>query len=385
MAVPSLRTSPNPHLRLDQKVLQINWGLLALVAILGAVGCFMLYSAANGRMDPWASRQLIRLGVGTVLLLGIALTDIRIWFRFAYLIYLGGLGLLGLVEVMGSAGMGAERWINLGFFQIQPSELMKVGLVLGLARYFHGLSQEEVARPFHLILPLCMVLVPAGLVLKQPDLGTAAMLLMAGAAVYWLGGVRIWKFAVVGAGGLAAIPIAWGYLRPYQRQRVLTFVNPENDPLGSGYHILQSKIAFGSGGVTGRGFMQGTQGHLSFLPEKHTDFIFTMLAEEFGMLGSLGVLLLFTGIFVYGFAIALRSRNHFGRILALGLTVNLFLYVFINMAMVMGLIPVVGVPLPLVSYGGTSMVAVMASVGLIMSVYIHRDIRIPRTGLYSND
>ena len=232
-----------------------------------------------------------------------------------------------------------------------------------------------------MILPAAIVLVPAGLVLKQPDLGTAAMLLMVGAAVFFAAGVRLWKFAVLLVAGLASIPIGWGFLHAYQRQRVLTFFNPESDPLGSGYHILQSKIALGSGGLTGRGFMQGTQSHLSFLPEKQTDFIFTMLGEEFGMMGALGLLLLYTLVFVYGFAIALRAHNHFGRMLAIGLTINLFLYVFINMAMVMGLIPVVGVPLPLVSYGGTAMMAVMTALGLTISVYVHRDIRIARTGL----
>jgi rod shape determining protein RodA len=222
---------------------------------------------------------------------------------------------------------------------------------------------------------------PAALVLKQPDLGTAMMLLMAAAAVFFIAGARLWMFGVGVVLAGSAVPIAWQFLRDYQRQRVLTFLDPESDPLGAGYHILQSKIALGSGGLTGKGFLAGTQSHLSFLPEKQTDFIFTMLAEEFGMIGGLVLLALFFLLFVYGFAIALRSRNQFGRILAIGLTVNLFLYVFINIAMVMGLVPVVGVPLPLISYGGTAMLAVMLAFGLIMSVWIHRDIRIPRRGV----
>ena len=384
MMVPQLSVPRNPQLRLDQKLRQINWGLVALILMLGALGCAMLYSAADGAMDPWAKRQLVRFSGGMVMILLVALVDIRFWFRFAYGFYLIVLALLGLVEVMGATGMGATRWVNFGVFQLQPSEVMKVAMVLGLARYFHGLSNEEVGRPFHLVLPAGMVLVPAALVLKQPDLGTAAMLLMVGTAVFFVGGVRLWKFAVVTVAGLAAIPIGWGALRGYQQKRVLTFLNPENDPLGSGYHILQSKIALGSGGFSGRGFLQGTQTHLSFLPEKHTDFIFTMLGEEFGMLGGLGLLALYTGIFVYGYAIALRARNHFARILVMGLTINLFLYVFINIAMVMGLIPVVGVPLPLVSYGGTAMMTVMVSFGFLMSAYVHRDVRIPRSGLHSD-
>ena len=371
----------NTRLGLADKLFQLNWGLVLLVLALGGVGCAMLYSAADGHMDPWASRQLVRLAVGFGVMLVLALIDVRFWFRYAYLIYLGGLILLGAVEVVGSRGMGAQRWINLGFANVQPSELMKVAVVLALARYFHGLTNEEISNPWRLLLPIAIVLVPTGLVLKQPDLGTGVMLLMVGAIVFFAAGVRLWKFAVVGVAGLAAIPIGWQFLHEYQRLRVLTFLNPESDPLGSGYHILQAKIALGSGGVAGRGFMQGTQTHLDFLPEKHTDFIFTMLAEEFGMLGGLGLLCLYTLIFVYGMAISLRARNQFGRVLAIGLMFNLFLYVFINIAMVMGLIPVVGVPLPLISYGGTAMLAVMASLGLIISVYIHRDVRIPRTGL----
>jgi rod shape determining protein RodA len=358
--------------------------MVFLVVVLAAIGCSMLYSAADGNMDPWASRQLSRFGLGFVLMFAVALVDVRFWFRNAYFIYLGGLLLLAAVEIFGSTGMGAQRWISLGVVQVQPSELMKVVVVLALARYFHGVASEEIGRPFLLILPIGLILVPTALVLKQPDLGTAVMLLMMGAAVFFVAGVRIWKFIVVLVAGLAAIPIGWQFLHGYQRQRVWTFLDPESDPLGSGYHILQSKIALGSGGLFGRGFLQGTQTHLEFLPEKQTDFIFTMLAEEFGMLGGLGLLTVYTMVFVYGAAIAYRSRNHFGRLLAMGLIVNLFLYVFINIAMVMGLLPVVGVPLPLISYGGTAMLAVMISLGLIISVSIHRDVRIPRTGLNNN-
>jgi rod shape determining protein RodA len=293
----------------------------------------------------------------------VALIDVRIWFRYAYGLYFGALLLLGAVEFVGTAGMGAQRWIDLKVIQLQPSEVMKVALVVALARFFHGQGDEELARPTTLVVPLALVTAPAALVLKQPDLGTAMMLLMAAGAVFFVAGARLWMFALAAVLAGAAVPIGWQFLRDYQRQRVLTFLDPESDPLGAGYHILQSKIALGSGG------------------QKQTDFIFTMLAEEFGMIGGLVLLGLFFLLFVYGFAIALRSRNQFGRILAIGLTANLFLYVFINIAMVMGLIPVVGVPLPLISYGGTAMLAVMLAFGLVMSVWIHRDIRIPRRGL----
>ena len=227
-------------------------------------------------------------------------------------------------------------------------------------------------------MPILFILAPTALVLKQPDLGTAMILLMVGAAVLFCAGVRLWKFILVGLAGLAAIPVAWNFLHEYQKNRVLTFLDPENDPLGTGYHILQSKIALGSGGIFGKGFGQGSQSHLNFLPEKQTDFIFTMLAEEFGMVGGLGLLGLYALVLLYGVAIALRARHHFGRLLAMGLSFNLFLFVFINIAMVMGLVPVVGVPLPLISYGGTAMLTVMGALGLVMCVSVHRDSHLPR-------
>ncbi|MGE4528347.1 MAG: rod shape-determining protein RodA, partial [Rhodospirillaceae bacterium] len=344
---------------LGEKLRQISWTYILLISIVATAGFFMLYSAANGQWEPWASRQIARFGIGLLAMLALALINIRVYLRYAYVFYAVSLVLLVAVDVKGVIGMGAQRWIDFGVIRLQPSELMKIALVLSLARYFHGLSIEDIGRPVSLIVPLFMTLAPVGLILKQPDLGTALMLMMGSGIVFFAAGVRLWKFALVIAGGLAAIPVGWGMLHDYQRNRVLTFINPERDPLGAGYHILQSKIALGSGGIFGRGFMQGTQSHLNFLPEKQTDFIFTMLAEEFGMVGGLALLSLYTLIVVFGLVIALRCRHHFGRLLALGLTANFFLYVFINIAMVMGLIPVVGVPLPLISYGGTVMLTLM--------------------------
>jgi rod shape determining protein RodA len=375
----------NPEFTLAQKFLQVNWGLILLISVLAAIGCVMLYSAADGSLTPWAQRHAVRFAGGLVILLIVALFDIRFWFRWSYPIYLVGLGLLIAVEVIGVVGMGAQRWIQLGPITLQPSEVMKVAIVMALARYFHGMSEEEIVRPTKLLGPLALVALPTVLVLKQPDLGTALILLMVSGALFFAAGVRLWKFGVVAALGAAAVPVAWQFLHDYQKQRVLTFLNPESDPLGAGYHILQSKIALGAGGMFGKGLLEGSQSHLNFLPEKQTDFIFTMLAEEFGLLGGVALLLLYALVILYGFAIALRARNQFGRLLAIGLTVNLFLYVFINIAMVMGLIPVVGVPLPLVSYGGTAMLAIMISFGLVISVYVHRDIRIPRRGLGEED
>lgn len=369
-----------PSMTLRQKIWQLNWGMMLLLCLVAGIGFAMLYSAGKGSFHPWASAQMMRFGLGFAMMIAAALIDIRYWLRYAYLIYLGCLVLLGAVEVMGDIGMGAQRWIDLGVVRLQPSEMMKVALILALARYFHGLSAEDIGRPVMLLMPTAMAFAPAALVMKQPDLGTAGMLLMTGGAVFFAAGVRLWKFALLLVVGLASGPVAWGLLHDYQRDRVLTFLNPERDPLGAGYHTLQAIIGFGSGGVTGRGFMQGTQSQLNFLPEKQTDFIFTMLAEEFGLVGSLTLLLLYFLLICYGFAIAFRARSQFARLLALGLTTNLFLYVSINMAMVMGLFPVVGIPLPLVSYGGTVLLTVMGSMGLVMSCYIHRDVRISRRG-----
>ncbi|HUC67128.1 MAG TPA: rod shape-determining protein RodA [Stellaceae bacterium] len=367
---------------LAEKLWNINWGLVLLLSIIAGIGFATLYSAANGSWQPWAAKQAIRYGVAVALMLGVAMIDVRFWLRYhaAYVFYAVAFLLLIVVQLHGRLGMGAQRWIDLGVIQLQPSELMKIAQVLVLARYFHGIAPEDIGRPHLLVVPALLVLVPAALVLKQPDLGTAMMLVLGGGAMFFLAGVRWWKFAIVIAAGAGAVPVAWRFLRDYQKERIYTFLDPESDPLGAGYHSLQSKIAIGSGGVFGKGFLQGTQSHLSFLPEKQTDFIFTMLAEEWGLVGGLVLLALYTLVFIYGYAIAFRCRNQFGRLLALGITVNFFLYVFINTAMVMGLIPVVGVPLPLISYGGTAMLTVMFGMGLLMSVYVHRDTRIGRFG-----
>ena len=368
-------------LTLGQKLWQISWSLVFLLMILAAIGFAMLYSAASGEWDPWASRQMIRFSIGLVLMILVAVTDIQVWMRYAYTLYFLVLGLLVAVEVMGEIGMGAQRWINIGFIQVQPSEIMKITLVLSLARYFHGATLEEIARPTRLIVPLLLLGAPVVLVLRQPDLGTAVMLAMTAAVIFFLAGVKAWKFGVIIVAALAALPIAWSFLHVYQKDRILTFLDPKNDPLGTGYHILQSKIALGSGGVFGKGYLHGTQSHLNFLPEKQTDFIFTMLAEEFGMVGGLVILGIYILVIIYGFAIALRVRNQFGRLVALGIIGTFFFYVFINIAMVMGLVPVVGVPLPLISYGGTAMLSLMIGFGFVLCAYVHRDARIGRHGI----
>ncbi|MBE1237349.1 rod shape-determining protein RodA [Phaeovibrio sulfidiphilus] len=361
---------------------QISWSLVLLVALTSAIGPIVLYSAAGGSWEPWADKQAIRLGVGLVLMLLIAATDIRFWLRTAYALYAITFVLLIVVEIKGSYGMGAQRWIDLGVLQFQPSEVMKVASILALARYYHGLTQEEIGRLIYLVPPLVLIAAPAALVMKQPDLGTALMLLAGGVIIMWLAGVRLWVFLL---GALCVPPTAvfgWSMMHDYQKRRILTLFNPDNDPLGAGYHITQSKIALGSGGMFGKGYMNGTQSSLNFLPERQTDFIFPMMAEELGMMGALILLTLYVILILYGFVIAFRCRTAFSRLVAMGITSTFFLYVFINVAMVMGLIPVVGVPLPLISYGGTALLNLLLGFGLLQCVYVNRDVSLPKRGAF---
>ena len=365
-------------LTLRRKLWSLNWGLLVLILAVAGIGIMVLYSVAGGKFDGLVARQTVRFGIALVPMIVVALTDIRIWLRYAYAIYAVTLAFLVAVEVIGSVGMGAQRWVDVGIVRLQPAEFMKIALVLVLARYFHTRKREEVGRLRWLLPPAVMVALPVALVMRQPDLGTAILLFLGGSAMFFLAGVAVWQFGLALAGTLAAIPFAWQLLHGYQQRRILTFLDPELDPLGAGYHILQSKIALGSGGLFGRGYMAGTQGRLDFLPEKQTDFIFTMLAEEFGLAGSFVLMALYALMLAYGVAVALRSRNHFGRLLSMGVGTTFFLYVFVNIAMVTGLIPVVGVPLPLISYGGTAIMTLLVGFGFIMCVSIHRDVQISR-------
>ncbi len=356
-----------------EKLWQIPWLFVLLLCAVAAVGYVALYSAGGGSPEPYAGRHAIRFGFGVVLMLSIALIDVRLIARFAWVGYVGALGLLVLVAMHGNVGKGAQRWIDLGPLQLQPSELMKIMLVVALASWFHKASWERIGNPLFLIPPLIAILIPAALIFKQPNLGTALITLMIGGAVFFAAGVRFWKFALLIGGVAVAAPIAYDQLHDYQRARITTFLDPESDPLGAGYNIIQSQIALGSGGFWGKGFLQGTQGHLNFLPEKQTDFIFTMLAEEFGLVGALTVLALLAWVIAFGFLVALRSRHQFGRLLAVGLATNYFLYVFVNIAMVTGSIPVGGVPLPLISHGGSAMLTTMLGFGLLLSAHVHRD------------
>ena len=374
MYKPYETTFRNQNMTIREKLFNISFSYVLFIVMLAAIGVVMLFSAANGNWSPWAINHLIRFGMGFAVMIILALIDIKFLLRYAYLFYFATLFLLIVVEVAGHTGMGATRWINLGFIKLQPSEFMKIAMVLVLARYFHTSSLQSIESIRGIIPPLLMAVVPAALIILQPDLGTALMLLFTTGAIFFVVGVQIWKFVAVFIGGVITIPFAWHFLHEYQQNRVLTFLNPERDPLGAGYHIIQSKIALGSGGVFGKGFLNGSQSHLNFLPEKHTDFIFTMLSEEFGMVGAVCVVVLNILILAYSYSFALKSTSYFGKLLAIGLAANYFMYVFINISMVLGLLPVVGIPLPLISYGGTVMLSVMASFGIILCVHINRNV-----------
>ncbi|PRY21782.1 cell elongation-specific peptidoglycan biosynthesis regulator RodA [Aliiruegeria haliotis] len=361
------------------KILYLNWGLVLLLTAVSSVGFLMLYSVAGGSLQPWAEPQMKRFALGMAGMFVIAMVPVYFWRNVAAVAYAGSIGLLLAVELFGTVGMGAQRWIDIGFMRLQPSELTKITLVMFLAAYYDWLDIKKVSRIFWVILPVFFILLPTFLVLRQPDLGTAILLVAGGGIVMFAAGVH-WAYfaAVIGAGiGLISAVFqsrgtTWQLLKDYQYRRIDTFLDPESDPLGAGYHITQSKIALGSGGWTGRGFMQGTQSRLNFLPEKHTDFIFTTLAEEFGFVGAASLLTLYALIIVFCLASAFTNKDRFASLLTIGIAATFFLFFAVNMSMVMGLAPVVGVPLPLVSYGGSAMLVLLAAFGLVQSAHIHR-------------
>jgi rod shape determining protein RodA len=362
-----------------RKLLALNWSLVLLLCAVATAGFLMLYSVAGGSLEPWAEAQILRFGVGLLIMIAIGLIDIRFWRWMAPFAYAVSLVLLIAVDVMGVIGMGAQRWIAIGPLQIQPSEMMKIALVMALAAYYARLPVEKVSRPLWVLLPLLLILMPVGLVMEQPDLGTAILLLAGGGAVMFLAGVSLWYFAAAIAGGTGLVAAVlksqgtdWQLIEDYQFRRIFTFLDPSADPLGAGYHITQAKIAMGSGGMLGKGYMQGTQARLNFLPEKHTDFIFTTLAEEFGYVGTTTILVLYLLVIVFCIVSAVSNRDRFGALLTGGVAMSFFLLFAVNMGMVMGLMPVVGVPLPLISYGGSAMLVLLAAFGLAQSAHIHR-------------
>ena len=361
------------------KVLYLNWGLTLLILSVATVGFLQLYSVAGGSLTPWAEPQMKRFALGLAAMLVVAMVPIWFWRNVSALAYTGSVLLLLAVDLIGVEGKGAQRWIDLGFMRLQPSELMKITLVMLLAAYYDWLPAQRTSRPLWVLVPVIIILLPTALVLKQPDLGTALLLVIAGAGLMFVAGVHWAYFAFVIASGIGLIAAVfesrgttWQLLKDYQFRRIDTFLDPASDPLGAGYHITQSKIALGSGGWAGRGFMQGTQSRLNFLPEKHTDFIFTTLAEEFGFVGGVSLLTLYALIIVFCIATAIATRDRFSSLVTLGVAITFFLFFAVNMSMVMGLAPVVGVPLPMVSYGGSAMLVLMAAFGLVQSAHIHR-------------
>lgn len=366
------------------KLYEINWALVLLLCLLGAAGTGMLYSVADGAWDPWASRHATRFAVGLAMMLVVAMMPPRFWMAVSYPVYLGALALLVGVELFGLTIQGSQRWLELGPIRVQPSEVMKIAVVMAIARFYHDLPREKVSGPTGVLVPLALIGMPAALILRQPDLGTALLVVATGGTLIFLSGLN-WK--IIGAAAVAAavaIPVALRYgLQDYQRERIFTFLNPENDPMGAGYQILQSKIALGSGGLTGKGFLQGTQSHLNYLPEKQTDFIFTMLGEEFGFIGGIAILVLYLIVLANAVAIATSCKSTFLRLTVMGVATTFALYVIINTGMVMGMLPVVGVPLPLISHGGTVMLTVLFGFGLILGAHVHRNADLPKgAGLF---
>ncbi len=362
-----------------RKLLFLNWPIILLLCAISSAGFIMLYSVAGGSVTPWLEPQLKRFALGMAVMLGIAMIPIWFWRNVSAVGYIVSVLLLIAVELFGEVRMGAQRWINLGFMVLQPSELAKITVVMFLASYYDWLPLNRKSHPLWVLIPVAIIMVPTALVLKQPDLGTALLVMIGGGTIMFLAGVHWAYFAGVIASGVGLIWAvmvskgqSWQLLKDYQYRRIETFLDPASDPLGAGYHITQAKIALGSGGWTGRGFMQGTQSRLNFLPEKHTDFIFTTLAEEFGFIGATTLLALYVTLIMICIISALQNRDRFGSLLTLGITMTFFLYFAVNMSMVMGMAPVVGVPLPMVSYGGSAMLVLLVGFGLIQSAHVHK-------------
>lgn len=368
----------NDKTSFSQKLEQLNWLLISLLTTLAFIGFVMLYSAAGGSFRPWLIRQLGFFCLFFPLMIFIAVTDIKIWFKASYLFYAVALIMVIMVDVMEQMShnaMGATRWFRIGSIKIQPSELMKVCTVFALARYFYSIEAENIGRFKFIIPPLLMIFLPVAFIFHQPDLGTATILAMVGVVVLFMAGVKIWKFVSAGVFALITIPFAWHFLlHDYQKQRIFTFLDPTHDPLGSGYNIIQSKIAVGSGGVFGKGFLGGTQGQLDFLPEKQTDFIFTMLSEELGFVGGVFSIFIYCAIIAICISIAMKTKHQFGRLFVIGIVNIFFIHMFINIGMVMGLLPVVGAPLPFISYGGTIMGSMMIGFGMVLNIDLNRGV-----------
>ena len=375
------RVSNANMMTFPEKLSRFSWGLFVPMCMVLAISIVVLYSAGGGNWKPFALSQLMKIVLGFGVFFYAAFTNIKTWVKSAYLIYAVALIMIVLVTFVGHTGMGAQRWLNLGFIHIQPSELIKIALVLALARYFAWFNSVELGQFKNYIAPMLMLLVPFGLIVAQPDLGTALSLGMITVGMFYIVGANKKWFIIAMILGFLAAPVVWfGGLHDYQRGRIITFLNPDSDIQGAGYQINQAKIAFGSGGMTGKGYMAGTQSQQSFLPEKQTDFIFTMLGEEFGFIGAFGLLMIYTWIVVLLFWTAKMCRNRFGQLICFGFMLNFFVYYFINISMVLGLLPTVGVPLPLMSFGGSSLLSLMFGFGLCQNAHIHKDQQLSAKG-----
>ncbi len=353
------------------KFQKLNYLLLFLVLLISFIGAAGLYSAAGGSYSPWASRHLIRLFVLFFLTIFIAIIDIKIIYKYAYIFFILSFLLLFSVELIGVFGKGATRWINIFGFSLQPSELVKITIILALARFYNDLRYEQIKSIIHLFFPFLILFFPFLLIVIQPDLGTALSIVILGVFILFASGVMLWKFILGFFLLIGSIPVLLSYLKPYQKDRVISFLNPEDDALGRGYQLIQSKIALGSGGLSGKGFLEGTQSYLQYLPEKQTDFIFTLIGEEFGFLGTIFIIFLYLSVITICFYISIKSHHIFGRLLCVGIGTNIFIYVIMNISMVSGLMPVVGIPLPLVSYGGSAMLSIMISIGLVLNMELN--------------
>ena len=355
------------------KILALDFSLIFLILLLGVISIFAMYSTEQGKFGYYTQSHLYRFCVFFVIFLIISFFRVQFWFKSAYLFYLVILILLFAVDFFGVTASGSKRWINLLFINLQPSELMKVSLIIFLSRYYHKIPLEHVTSVKHILIPMLALAVPVFLVISQPDLGTAVLIALGGIAVIWLTGFNIKYFLYSSLIFICLVPLGISILKPYQKSRILTFLNPERDPLGAGYQIIQSKIAVGSGGIAGKGYLKGSQSYLDYLPEKHTDFIFTLYSEEFGFIGSILLLMIYVMIIYRIIAIGKKSRNNFARLYCFSFATAFFSYVAINMSMVLGLLPIVGAPLPIMSYGGSSMLAMMIGLGVVMSCRIYKE------------
>ena len=353
------------------KLKNLNFLLIFLLILLSFIGSAGLYSAADGSYDPWAFKHIVRFYIFLILAILISIIDLKLIYKYSYYIFILSLLLLFSVEIIGVFGKGATRWIKILGFSIQPSELVKITIILALAKFYHDIKYVNVHKISYLFFPFLILFVPFIFVIIQPDLGTALSIIILGIFILFLAGIKLWKFLLGFIISIISIPAVFEFIKPYQKSRIISFLNPESDPLGQGYQLIQSKIALGSGGITGKGFLKGTQSYLEFLPEKQTDFIFTLIGEEFGFLGSIFIIFLFVMLISVCYFISIKCFHVYGRLIALGVASNLFIYVFMNIAMVSGLMPVVGIPLPLISYGGSVMLSVMISIGLILNVELN--------------